>query len=854
MNAINRNARARAFVSSMLFVLVAAGCGGGSGGGSSGGSTPPPAVTLTTLSPSSASAGSAAFDITATGSGFTSSSAVQWNGTALTTNYVSATSLTATVPASDLTTAGTVSVTVSDASSGGASSAVVPFTISTQTSPTISALAPSTLMAGGAAFQLVVTGTNFIPSATVQWDGRPLPTTFGSATQLTAQVTAAQISSVSNVPVTVVNDDSAGGTSNVSTFSVTLEPPAPTLTSLSPSSIPANSGVITLTLTGTNFTSTAMVSVDGLLLSPTSVSPTRITLSNFVTGSSSGSTLYFTVLDPASGDVSSNSETLSITPSIPVASSVAPTMVTAGQGALSLTVTGLYFTSTSVVYFNGGARPTTLNNSGQLVAQLTALDVASAATATITVQDPASGSVASNPISFVIQALPPLTLSSLSPATVPAGNGAFTLTVLGNGFATGSVIAWNGVSLPTTYVSGSTLRTSVTAARVASTGAVPVTVVNPVSQGGTSAPLTLTIIPPSIDAVSYQINNGHSGSITFKSVALPAAAAWTVNLGAQPSYALVVGGLVYVTSSNAEVWALNATTGATVWGPIAFNGVTGISYDAGTIFVTSGTYYSPDILTSLDAANGNTIWSTTIPGGPAVMALPVAAQGFVYTLADGNLTAFNETNGVQVWSYGVSGTNGTVAVTVDGVYSSPVCYAFDLQPAIGSVIWSINTGCEGGGGNTPVVASGRMYAPLSPGYYGGNIYASETGSVLGGFSTSAPPAVSATSEYLLTNSTLQGIALSNNQVNWSFAGDGLLVTAPIVVNNYVFVGSSSGNLYALNASTGAQVWNQNLGAPIPGPATGGSALQGQTGLAAGDGLLIVPAGNTVTAYVLSTNP
>jgi outer membrane protein assembly factor BamB len=101
---------------------------------------------------------------------------------------------------------------------------------------------------------------------------------------------------------------------------------------------------------------------------------------------------------------------------------------------------------------------------------------------------------------------------------------------------------------------------------------------------------------------------------------------------------------------------------------------------------------------------------------------------------------------------------------------------------------------------------------------------------------------------------LQGIALSNNQVNWSFAGDGLLVTAPIVVNNYVFVGSSSGNLYALNASTGAQVWNQNLGAPIPGPATGGSALQGQTGLAAGDGLLIVPAGNTVTAYVLSTNP
>jgi outer membrane protein assembly factor BamB len=81
-----------------------------------------------------------------------------------------------------------------------------------------------------------------------------------------------------------------------------------------------------------------------------------------------------------------------------------------------------------------------------------------------------------------------------------------------------------------------------------------------------------------------------------------------------------------------------------------------------------------------------------------------------------------------------------------------------------------------------------------------------------------------------------------------------LVTAPIAVNNYVFVGSTSGNLYALNATTGAQVWTKNLGAAIAGPATGGNANQGATGLSAGDGLLIVPAGNTVNAFVLSTNP
>lgn len=78
------------------------------------------------------------------------------------------------------------------------------------------------------------------------------------------------------------------------------------------------------------------------------------------------------------------------------------------------------------------------------------------------------------------------------------------------------------------------------------------------------------------------------------------------------------------------------------------------------------------------------------------------------------------------------------------------------------------------------------------------------------------------------------------------------MTAPIVVNNYVFIGSGSGNLYALDASSGQQVWNQNLGATIP--AFNEYSLTEYTGLAAGDGLLVVPNGTKVTAFVLSTSP
>jgi outer membrane protein assembly factor BamB len=843
----------RVWATFTLLGLVAAGCGGGN----SSSPTPPPSlsVILTTLAPNTAVAGSADLIVTASGSGYTTSSVLKWNGAALTTNFVSATSLTATIPASDLATPGSISVTVADSSGGDAGSAVVQFTISDQTAPTIVSLAPSTLSAGGADFQLTITGTNYAPTAKVLWNGIAIPTTFDSATQLTAQVTAAQIAVVASVAVTVLNDAAAGGTSNVGTFTVTNMPPAPSLSSITPSSFPALSTGV-LTLTGKGFTTSTLVLINDLVAQSVYVSSTQMTVGPMLF-TYVPETAAVTAEDPASGYLPSNTLTLNFTAPIPVIASVAPATVIAAQGALSLTVNGQNFTSTAVVYFNGSPRSTTLNNRGQLLAQLTAQDVAAAGTASLTVEDPASSNAPSNAQSFVIQPLPPLALSSLSPSKVPAGNSTFTLTVFGTGFSTSSTVALNGTALNTSYASASTLSATVSAAQVASIGSKSVTVINPANQGGTSAPLTLTIIAPSIDAVSYQINNGHNGFVAFKSAALPASASWSVNIGGEPSYALIVGNVVYVTASvngNSQLLALNGTTGATVWGPIAFAGATGITYDAGMIFVDSGTFSSLGILSALDAATGNPIWSATIPGQFATQSPPVAAAGLVYTLDDGVLTAFNEPNGAQVWQQYVSGTNGAPAVTVDGVYAAPVCSAYDLQPATGTVIWSANTGCEGGGGNTPVVGGGRMYAPLSPGFYAGNVYAAESGQVLGAFSASAPPAISTSTVFTLNNSTLQGITLSNNQILWSFAGDGTLVNSPIAVNNYVFIGSSSGNLYALDATTGAQLWTKNLGAAVTGPATGGNATRGATGLSAGDGLLIVPAGNTVTAFVLSTNP
>jgi hypothetical protein len=96
--------------------------GGGSGSGSSLPSNPVTnAVPLINdpLKPSAASPGTAGFTLTVNGTGFVTGSIVEWNGLALSTSFVSGSKLTASVPAADILTAGTASVTVSNPAPGG---------------------------------------------------------------------------------------------------------------------------------------------------------------------------------------------------------------------------------------------------------------------------------------------------------------------------------------------------------------------------------------------------------------------------------------------------------------------------------------------------------------------------------------------------------------------------------------------------------------------------------------------------------------------------------------------------------------------------------------------------------------
>src|SRR5205085_10150966 len=122
----------------------------------------------------------------------------------------------------------------------------------------------------GSASTLTVTGAGFVNGAVVQVDGNARPTTFGSATSVSASLPASDVTTAgTSHTITVVNPTPCIGsacTSNGATLAVVPPPPAPTLTTISPNSaasIVPGGAPFTLTVTGTNSGGNPVAQVNG---------------------------------------------------------------------------------------------------------------------------------------------------------------------------------------------------------------------------------------------------------------------------------------------------------------------------------------------------------------------------------------------------------------------------------------------------------------------------------------------------------------------------------------------------------------------------------------------------------------
>jgi uncharacterized protein (TIGR03437 family) len=478
-----------------------------------------PAPTITNVNPNSLTAGGAAFTLTVNGTNFINSSVVRWNGADRTTTFVNNTQLTAQIPAADIANAGTASITVfNPAPGGGTSNSVSVGIIVPNPVPTLTSLNPTSAVVGSGAFTLTLNGTNFVPTSVVQWNGQNRTTNFANSSQLTAQITAADIANAGTAQVTVVNPAPGGGTSNALTFNIVSGNPVPTLTSLNPNSALVGSPNFTITVTGTNFVQSSVVRWNGDTRQTTFVNATTLTVIIGAADIANAGTAQITVQNPAPGGGTSNALPFTINNPAPTITSLNPTSAQAGNGAFTLTVNGTGFVNGSLVRWNGSTRTTSFVSATQLTAQITVGDIASAGTAQITVFNGTPGGGTSNAVAFTIaQPNPVPTLTSLSPNTVNVNSGAFTLTVNGTNFVNGSVVRVNGNARTTQFVSATQLTAQILAADIASTGTAPITVFNPAPGGGTSSALNLTIVQPNPapTIVSLTPNSVLAGSAPF---------------------------------------------------------------------------------------------------------------------------------------------------------------------------------------------------------------------------------------------------------------------------------------------------------------------------------------------------
>ena len=182
--------------------------------------------------------------------------------------------------------------------------------------------------------------------------------------------------------------------------------PRPIVSTISPNTTAAGGAAFTLTVNGSSFITSSMVSFGGSALPTTFVSSTELTAMVPAADITSLGSLIVDVINPAPGGGTSDAIPFTIASNTgpgPAIDILAPSCAPAGE-PIQLEVVGTNFVPSSVVRWNGSARPTTMDAINGLVAQISASDVATAGSAAVTVFNPGASGGSSSSATFTITA------------------------------------------------------------------------------------------------------------------------------------------------------------------------------------------------------------------------------------------------------------------------------------------------------------------------------------------------------------------------------------------------------------------------------------------------------------------
>ena len=288
--------------------------------------------------------------------------------------------------------------------------------------------------------------------------------------------------------------------------------PAPKLTALTPAKSPVSSSPLTIKATGSDFTASSVVEVNGTAIATAFTSPTELQATLPAAMLSAVASLSVVVTTPAPGGGTSAALTFTVENPGATATSLAPLGAVVGSAATPLTVTGTGFVTGSKVVFNGTDLTTTLLGPTSLQATIPASLLATAGTFNVTVVNPAPGGGTSAPLSFTVST-PAVQLSSVTPAAVIVGAGATSVQLVGTGFLPATQVFFNGVMIASTYVDATRMDAVIPAGSLTAVGDLPLTAKNPPPGGGTSNPVSFRVqyAAPTLSSISPASANAGSG-------------------------------------------------------------------------------------------------------------------------------------------------------------------------------------------------------------------------------------------------------------------------------------------------------------------------------------------------------
>jgi outer membrane protein assembly factor BamB len=285
---------------------------------------------------------------------------------------------------------------------------------------------------------------------------------------------------------------------------------------------------------------------------------------------------------------------------------------------------------------------------------------------------------------------------------------------------------------------------------------------------------------------------------------------------------VVANGTVYagINNGEAKIVALDANTGALVWQYQTLG-----EFSVGEqLAAVNGIVYFPQCdlqyVCALNASTGGLMWEFYI-GGYGVYSAPAVANGVVYVgVGSGMVYALDAGTGALLWKSKAGVSVATSPAVADGmVYvGSDVLYAFDA--GTGALIWTYTNGDKYVG--TPAVADGRVYVASCCAYNTSNFYAvnAKTGTLIWTFPAwlddSGVPAVANGVVYVATaDGTVHALEADTGALLWEYATgfNNSHSTSPSVANGVVYSAWENGTIYALDAGTGILLWKDTLPPP-----------------------------------------